>query len=117
MADEKTINLHHAYVVCSFFENEDDEESVGVVPNTWLVDAKSCRFPPYSNQFKINKAIINKEEPCDNWKLWDIVVMSAHGKQNLFSCDIFCFTCKVSDVDILHFRCTCRNLYESPGGC
>ena len=71
--------LPHAYVACSFIEEGDNEESVGVIPNTWLLTYDSCRFPLYSNQFKINKAIINQEEPQENWKLWKVLVLSAHG--------------------------------------
>ena len=80
MADEKTINLENAYIVCLFLEDENDEETVGLIVNKWLLSDTTCLYPCHTSQYKINKAIINKDAPQSDWKFWRIRVISAHGK-------------------------------------
>ena len=86
---EKVINLERAYIVCQFQE-DNDTESIAVIPNSWLITQKSCVFPLYSSQFQVNKAIISKETPSSDWKVWRLKVLSAHGKLiHLFTCYLF----------------------------
>ncbi|KAL1488600.1 hypothetical protein ABEB36_014404 [Hypothenemus hampei] len=46
---------------------------LGVINETWLTPRrKQCFWPPFKNQKMFNKCLANKDEPEENWQIYDI---------------------------------------------
>ena len=53
---------------------------VEAVPHTWMVRNTHCVWPPYKGTSRVNKAIINEEEPERFWAKYDARIMSEEDK-------------------------------------
>lgn len=63
------------------------ENSVESIPMKWLSeDKRSCFWPEALKMAALKKAIKQCQEPCKNWKLFEVTVLGeGYGKQILQS--------------------------------
>lgn len=50
------------------------EDGLQLVPSIWLTpNKKSCKWPPYTNDIKIKKAINNEESSTESWSMHKVL--------------------------------------------
>ena len=64
-----------SYAVVCF---TDDNDSVGIVPTSWLDHDRSF-WPPYGQQKQIDKAVRSAEQPSDVWKMHSVRILGVTG--------------------------------------
>lgn len=58
-----------------------EENSVAVVPRSWVSDGTKCSYPPKKGFTGLKKAVKNGGPPLEDWKIYDIKVFKWFGKQ------------------------------------
>jgi len=55
------------------------KETTSIVPDSWLVDATRCAWPPYRKQAQIDEAVVKRSLPGDNWSICNMRIVKATG--------------------------------------
>lgn len=66
------------YLIVEFIDNK----AVNIIPDSWFYNGMT-RWPSYSSDNRINRAVQKNEEPGEDWKSYDVRVLSRAGKFSL----------------------------------
>ncbi|EFN70499.1 hypothetical protein EAG_13820, partial [Camponotus floridanus] len=76
------------------------EDGLQIVPSEWLTENnKECKWPSYTSQIKINKAIMKRIFPSDDWQLYKIIRIFGSSDTYDKAIDKLKLAEQISDID------------------
>ena len=73
------------YIVVVFKQDRQEDETVALVPSSWVINKREAHWPPYKSSSTITKAVRDGLNPdTETWTLFPMRVMCACSKYMQF---------------------------------